>query len=290
MGDPIEFEAHDSYVLGLKFTADGETLVSCGMDNVVKLWDTDSWRYIKSLEGHTHSVHTMDLSPDEKRLVTGSSDKTVKIWSFPEGEELVTLQDRKQVVSAVTISADGEWIAAGSYGGRVMVWTINGVPVVGIKASKKNLSSVAFSPDKEMLAAGGLGDAVSLWRLPSGEPAGELHGHKTAVMNVRFIENGRLLSTLGYEQTLKFWDTGTWEMVRKLKPEAPTARGIIFSGDGQHAALLLESRVDVMRARDWKKVRQFDIKAKSIGSAAFSPDGRRLAVGAADKKIRIWEL
>ncbi len=284
------FEAHESYVLGLKFTADSQTLVSCGMDNVVKLWSVGSWEHIRTLKGHAHSVHTMALAPDEKFLVTGSSDKTVKLWSFPDGKELKTLQDRKQVVSAVQISADGEWIVAASYGGRAMVWTISGAPVVGIKASHKNLSSVAFSPDKKLLATCGLGDKISLWDLPTGALAAERTGHKTAVMNVQFVQNGKYLASLGYEQTLKFWDTKSWMESRVLKPEVPSVRGIVFSGDEQLAALLLEGRVDVMSVDEWTKVQEYTIGSKSVGSAAFSPDGRWLAVGAADRKIRIWSM
>ena len=85
MSDPRIIEAHESYVLGLKFTADCQTLVSCGMDNVVKLWSAGSWDLIRTFEGHDHSVHTMALAPDERTLVTGSSDKTVKLWSFQKG-------------------------------------------------------------------------------------------------------------------------------------------------------------------------------------------------------------
>jgi WD40 repeat protein len=290
MSDPLTFEAHESYVLGLKFTADSQTLLSCGMDNVVKLWSVDSWKHVRTLEGHAHSVHTMALAPDEKTLVTGSSDKTVKLWSFPEGKEMKTLQDRKQVVSAVRISADGEWLAAASYGGRAMIWTLSGEPVVGIKASMKNLSSVDFSHDRKLLATCGLGDEIFLWYLPTGAQAGVLTGHKTAVMNLKFVQNGRFLMSIGYEQTIKFWDTNTWKEARMLRPEVPTARGIAFSHDEKLAALLLEGRVDIMDLESWSKLKELTIGAKSVGSAAFSPDGRWLAVGAADRKIRVWPM
>jgi WD40 repeat protein len=290
MKEPTVVEAHESYVLGLKFTADSQTLVSCGMDNVVKLWSAGSWEHIRTLKGHAHSVHTMALAPDEKTLVTGSSDKTVKLWSFPKGKQIKTLQDRKQVVSAVQISDDGEWIAAVSYGGRAMLWTMGGKPVVGIKANPKNLSSVAFSPDKKLLATCGLGDKISLWYLPTGALAAELKGHKTAVMHVRFVQDGRYLVSLGYEQTLKFWDTNSWKESRVLKPEVPSARGIVFSDDERLAALLLEGRVDIMSVSDWTKVQEYTMAPKSVASAAFSPDGKWLAVGAADRKIRIWPM
>jgi WD40 repeat protein len=126
MKEATIFEAHASYVLNLLFTGDGQTLVSSGMDNVVKLWSALDWNPLRTLEGHANSVNAISLSPDEKTLATGSTDSTVKLWSFADGQVLHTLQDRKKTVAGVQISPDGSWVGAASYGGRVAVWTLAG--------------------------------------------------------------------------------------------------------------------------------------------------------------------
>ena len=43
------FVAHDNYVLVLRFTDDNRTLVSAGMDNVIKLWSTVDWKLQQSV-------------------------------------------------------------------------------------------------------------------------------------------------------------------------------------------------------------------------------------------------
>ena len=98
MNEPTIFEAHSSYVLELLFTRDSQTLVSAGMDNVVKLWSVPDWELVRTFEGHANSVNSIALSPDEKTLATGSTDTTARLWSFPHGQVLHTLQDRKKVV------------------------------------------------------------------------------------------------------------------------------------------------------------------------------------------------
>jgi WD40 repeat protein len=40
----------------------------------------------------------------------------------------------------------------------------------------------------------------------------------------------------------------------------------------------------------WAKVDEVEVPTKAVTTLAFSPDGRWLAAGAADRKIRVWEL
>jgi WD40 repeat protein len=288
--DPVIFEAHDSYVLNLHFTHNARKLISSGMDNVIKLWSVPDWKLEHTFEGHANSVNGIGLTPDERILASGSTDCTVKLWSFPQGEILHSLQDRKKTVAGIRVSPDGSWVAAVSYGGRAMIWTISGEPVVGIKASKKNLVAVAFSPGGTVLATAGLGDDILLLSLPSGEQIGSLSGHQIAVMSLNFIEGGRYLLSMGYEQSIIFWETETWQQVRIVRPDTAGVRGLTISPDEKKVALSMESKVQLWSLADWKLETELPLSTKVASSMSFSADGKWLAVGAADKKIRVWQL
>jgi WD40 repeat protein len=171
-----------------------------------------------------------------------------------------------------------------------MIWTLDGEDVVGIKASKKNLSSLAFSLDGKTLATAGLGDDIALWSLPSSELLGTLAGHQTAVGSLQFVDGGRTLVSLGYEQAIKFWDTTTWQEARSLRADAPGVRGLAFSPDEKIVALSLESRVQLWSVDDWSLQAELPVSTKVVNGMAFSPDGRWFAAGAADGKIRVWTL
>jgi WD40 repeat protein len=289
LNEPTIFVAHDSYVLGLLFTKDSSRMLSIGMDNVANIWSTSDWQRLNQFQGHAHSVNSMALTPDEKRLVTSSSDNTVKVWSFPDGKLLHTLQDRKKVVSAVALSPDGYWIGAVSYSGRFMVWTVGGEPVVAVKANQKNLASIAFSADGKTLAVGGLGDDITLWSLPSGEQIETLSGHKIAVSSLQFINDGQSLVSLGYDQSIIFWDTGIWKPERTVRSDTQGVRGIIFSPDEKTAALSMESKIQLWSVDEWKLAAELPISTKVASAMAYSEDGRWLAIGGADKKVRIFD-
>ena len=284
------FSAHDSYVLDLQFTRDSGTLVSSGMDNVVKLWSVANWMSTATFTGHKNSVNSFSLAPDEQTLATGSSDQTVRLWSFPEGEILHTLQDRKKTVAAVAVAPNGAWVGAASYGGRAAIWTLDGEPLVGIKVSGRNVTSLAFSSDCRTLAVGGLGDDVTLWSLPAGERLGTLTGHQTAVGSLSLENDGRWMASLGYEGTLKLWDTVSWELVHSLDPGVPAVRGFCFSRDAKILAIRAESMVQLWSVDGWTLMHEIPVSTKVVSALAISPDRSLLAIGGADKRIRIWQM
>jgi transcription initiation factor TFIID subunit 5 len=46
----------------------------------INLWDIGSGKLIKSMSGHTSSVHSLAFSAESNVLVSGSADCTVRVW------------------------------------------------------------------------------------------------------------------------------------------------------------------------------------------------------------------
>lgn len=283
-----EFVAHDSYVLDLVFTNDNGRLISAGMDNAIKVWQVPDWKEERSFSQHAKSVNSIALSPDNQLLVSGSTDNQTMLYRLPDGELLHTLTDRKKVVAGVAFAPDGQSVAQVSYSGRLMVWGIDGEPIVEVKVQKKNLGSVTYSPDGKWLAVSGLGPDIWIYAFPSGEKVTTLTGHQIAVGSLRFLQNGKMLCSLGYEQTIKLWDSQTWETVRSILTP-PGTRAVKISPDEKTAVFLREGELQLWDLPQWSERHIFKTQPKSLSGVAFSPDGRWLAVGAADKKIRIWK-
>jgi WD40 repeat protein len=51
-----------------------------GEDKLINLWDIGSGKLIKSMSGHTSSIHSLSFSAESSILVSGSADCTVRIW------------------------------------------------------------------------------------------------------------------------------------------------------------------------------------------------------------------
>ncbi|MGB8700521.1 MAG: NB-ARC domain-containing protein [Thermosynechococcaceae cyanobacterium] len=79
------FSAHCGPVLSVAFAPDGKTFASCGADNLIKLWDSETLCRLKVLVGHTRWVRCVTYSTDGQTLISCGQDETIRLWTVATG-------------------------------------------------------------------------------------------------------------------------------------------------------------------------------------------------------------
>jgi WD40 repeat protein len=98
-------------------TPDGKRAVSSSDDHALKLWDLETGRTLRTLEGHSGWVWGVAVTPDGKRAVSSSNDHTLKVWDLTTGLLVATFHcDGPALCCAF---ASERRIVAGDRGGRV---------------------------------------------------------------------------------------------------------------------------------------------------------------------------
>ena len=73
--------------MGADFSPDGSRIVTACHDNLVRVFDAETYKLVLELEGHTSHVACAVFSPDSKRIASSGGDTTVRIWdSIPRAE------------------------------------------------------------------------------------------------------------------------------------------------------------------------------------------------------------
>jgi len=284
---PTVIHAHTGHINAVLFSADSRTLLSAGMDNVVKLWSVGAWQLLGACEGHTKSVNAMSFSPTNEILATASSDETVRLWAYPEGRQIRTLAASG---SYVKFAPDGRHIfTAHRNKGRLFSFPEED-ELVTITAHEKKLHSASFSPDGRVLATAGLEHEVYLWEMPLGNPLARLSGHTDVVRSVAFSHDGSFLASTGHEGALRLWSTADWALLGSTQLPGPGVGAIALAPDDGTIAISIDHSVVLVSAESHEIVDTLPVKAKGVYQGAYSPDGRWLAVAAADKRVRIWDV
>jgi WD40 repeat protein len=98
-------------------TADGERAVCASIDKTRKVWDLETGRALRTLEGHSSYVRGVAVTPDGKRAISASDDKTLKAWDLATGLLIATFHCEGS--ASCCAFAGKRRIVAGDWGGRV---------------------------------------------------------------------------------------------------------------------------------------------------------------------------
>jgi len=295
----------------------------------VRLWDIESGRALRTLEGHGKGVLSVAFSPDGETLASGSGDETVHLWDVESGRALRTLEGHGNRVRSVAFSPDGQLLASGSDdetvrlwnvesgralrtleghakvvlsvafspdgqllasgSGDVRLWNVESGHALRTLESHRFVRSVAFSPDGQFLASGGHDETVRLWNVESGRALRTLEGHRHQVLSVAFSPDGRFLAT-GGDNTVRLWDVESGPALWTNEGHGAGVLSVAFSPDGRFLATGGDNTVRLWNVESGRALRTLEGHGDGVLSVAFSPDGRLLASGSRDNTVRLWSV
>ncbi len=164
------------------------------------------------------------------------------------------------------------------------------------------IRSIAFSPDGSVLATSGDFTSVHTWDAQTGSAIGSFEGHSASVKSISFIDQKTLVSASD-DRSVRVWDANPgWILERKIDniddPNLIAHRVTSIDFNADSSQLLIASGIPSRRG----ELQVFNVFDGSrvlylpqahddvIYSAKFSPDGKRIASGGADKYLRIFDI
>jgi WD40 repeat protein len=277
-------------ISSLAFSPDGKKLATACWDDTISLWDTDS-EHRRILYGHIGQVNSVAFTPDGKTLVSGANDGTVRLWDMDPKHVLVERIPTGSFVCGIALSDDARTLATTDGEDTVRLWDASsGTPLGTLAGSHLQDTRFQFSPDGRMLASG----YWTEWNL-------HLQAHRTSLVHA---ESSALLTynTHGganaYAVTMK--DMILRRRTGGLTKDIQGVGGIALSPDGDTVAVAGTDRERTkyedgtlelwsLRTRQWLgSIR--GAHSNDITALAFSRDGKSLASGGWDHKVRVWEV
>ncbi len=287
-------EGHGYWVNKVRFSQDGQTIVSGSSDRTIRLWNTDgSLRQV--LTGHTNWVTSVDISPDNQVLASASRDNTVRLWFYDSQKQqfdpqtFLILKGHDGPVMDVRFSPDGEIIASASEDNTIKLWKLDGTLIKTFRnGHSKWVSCVAFAPNGRVIASGSADRTIVLWNR-EGVQTQTLKGHDSFVEDIAFDPKGQALVSVGRDRSVKLWNTEGL-LIQSFEGHKDKVWGVAFSTDGEMIASASADRTIKLWDLRGNLLKTLSGHGDVVNSLAFSPDGKTLASASRDTTIKLWNV
>jgi WD40 repeat protein len=282
------------------YSSDGKHLFTGGGDHVVRLWERESGRVLRTFVGHGDAILTIALSLDGKRLVTAGGDPwvyakaldcTIRIWDVATARELLRLTGHRQTVFSVALSPDGRRLVSGGGDQTIRQWDLeSGREIRRLGESSDLIFGVAYSPDGRRVVVGGWDKCVRVFDADTGRESTALRGHGQGVYSVVFSPDGGQIASSGWDGTIKLWEAAPAPDPPILHGHEQAVWSVAFSRDEKRMATgSWDKTAKVWDAVDGRLLCRLPVGVPVLG-IAFHPTASRLVTVGENGSARIWDV
>lgn len=282
-GPPFKFNMsvkgkHTSFIHDVKFSPNGEHIVTVGADHKIALYDGKTGEFKSFIgsegEGHTGSIFGLSWASDSSKFVTCSADATVILWDVASGKPVNTWAFEKGVANqqvGVVFAGDDLVISLSLSGNLNYLTKDSDKPVKIVTGHQKSVTALAIADDS--VFSGSYDGRVVEWSLKTGEAnVVKGDGHENLVSSLLSTGSG-------------VWST-SWDDTLKQISQSSFKEGSTVNLGSQPVASSLDGKLLAIATE--KSVQLFDSSSgKSLGTVSIDSTASAVAVSEAAGYIAV---
>ena len=217
----------------IQLSPDGNTLACGNSDNLVLLFDVNTWLKKYTLKGHVDGISSVAFSPDGNTIVSSSWDRTIRLWNVQTGKYITTLKGDTTEPEYVVFNSNGKMIFSID-DGKVRCWDIDTRSIEKtIDSDEDEIYAIVCSPDGRMIVSS-VGKKILLWDTDSGELK-KIIPVETWINSFAYSPDGKTIACT-ISNGVSLYDSKTLELKKSFTGHVGPVNSVSFSSDGKTLA------------------------------------------------------
>jgi len=292
--------SHLRTIKALEYSPSGELLVSAGLDNSVKVWQTSTGKLLNNLSSVDQWIVALAASPDQKSFISTSQAGFVRQWKVTDGS-LIRTTSVDPGTETLAVSKEREFFATGGKSRRIQIGRTRDLkPFKILEGHEGSIQSLAFFADGAHLFSSGGDQTIRTWDYSRNLACRELISLDSVALVLKISPDGRFLVAGTSSGDVMAWQLrdltqiSSCEVVRSNQPRkrwnqlhSGPVSDLCFSADG---VFLLtggnDGVVNVLVFEDGS-LQSTNRFSSPVRSVLFMPDRKSYAAGLEDGLISI---
>jgi WD40 repeat protein len=288
-----EFRGHTEPVWCVAFSPDGRLAYSTsggtetqgdGRDSAIRVWDVETGREVRRLQGHRGLVWSVAVSPDGRRVLSGGNDAAPILWDAETGAAIRRFHTNR--VGSVAFLPDGRRAVSG---GELTIHLLDlgtGQELHCFRGHKAGVTGVAVSPDGHwLLSSSNVGRELLLWDIEARKLIDRLDCGDLNPNRGGFTPDGHHAVWTGSDGSVRVYRLPEIDAQKREQIE-PLVRtldaklsDLVVGGGGRYLILTL---------KDARQIAIFDVNAADIVKRIDVPSDEVLVAAGAEKLILLY--
>jgi WD40 repeat protein len=198
-------ETQPSLVNSARFSYDGK-LIACGLGNgTVRIYDARNGTRLRELATGASETQRVVFSPDTRRVASTQRDRSICVWSLGSGD-MIARFDAPDSVWSLAFVRDSPLLVVGTWNGALELWDVDARRHVRTISGHAQLVQGLSIASESLIASASVDGTVKLWDAHSEVGLATLDAHAGAVENLLVSDDGRRLTSVHADGTLRVWD------------------------------------------------------------------------------------
>lgn len=237
----------------LTFAEDDLCLFSADKSGKIFIWNTQSKRLIRTLDGHKGEVLAMTFDAENNFLYSAGADQKVRRWPLQYIAPAQVLIKEGPPIYSLASDLSNKTLIAGVADRRVHAWNLeNPSAAPTFYPCRDRVTAVALSPDGKWLLAGDRRGWIREWDLANTEPLREFRIESSKSIRSLAISSDGSKWAAGSESPLIYlYQKGEEGLQDTLNGNPGGVRFVQFSADGAQLAAtgVLDSAAKIWRLK-----------------------------------------
>jgi WD40 repeat protein len=194
-----------AWMTALMFSPDSRRIASGHDDHKVRLWDSQTGKLARVLNGHHEEISALAFSADGRFLATAAEDRLVLIWNTQTGELVGKLEGHTDRVDDLAWSPSGHRIASAGWDTSVRVWDAKNHELLALlNGQGECVHAVEFTPDGKWIVCGDSNGYLRVWDYEKLKVKGEFLAHRSPLRVLSLSAHGKIAATGGLDRVVSF--------------------------------------------------------------------------------------